>query len=112
MDRLDKSNKSIRLKEEEDLRFKEDEEAYEELKLAGYDFFSGKFFPSEDDKQAIKELESIELVQADRFVELALCSTQDGIDYLQKQILSKAKGKRVIDGKGNGKGGGFMRTRG
>jgi hypothetical protein len=114
------------LEENEDLIIEyqnreEDQKAYDELKAEGFDFFApadGSFsvrellsFMTENElKEMHEKFENI--MDNGDFYEIALCSTKEGFEYLQSQILSKAKGKRVIEGKGNGKGGGFMRVRG
>lgn len=89
----------------------EDRIAYNELKAEGFDFFAQGSFVLEDELKAIQE-KSQSLMEKDDFFEIALCSTKEGFEYLQKQILAKAKGKRVINGQGNGKSIGFMRVRG
>lgn len=101
----------------------EDQIAYNELKAEGFDFFVpvyGSFseavrellssIPEHELKEMREKFQN--LMDKDDFYEIALCSTQEGFEYLQRQILSKAKCKRVIEGKGNGKSGGFMRVRG
>jgi hypothetical protein len=99
----------------------EDQIAYNELKAEGFDFFApsnGSFsvheLLSSMTEHELKEMrEKFEdIMNGNDFYEIALCSTKEGFEYLQRQILSKAKCKRVIDGKGDGKSGGFMRVRG